>query len=133
MPARRESNLLLCKPLDTIPDDVDSLITRIHQSIDGPNFLKHSTTASMQSTSFARTSLIARIQFQYGLSIGIANQLSRETEDRSCLANTWHPGNNQMWHVPISGNNFEPFDSFRVANNIVQDVRPVLFDPTLVN
>ena len=36
-----------------------------------------------------------------------------------------------VWTVPISRNHFQPLNSVRIAHDVVQDLRSVLFDPTL--
>ena len=74
-------------------------------------------------------SLVAGIQFQYGLLVCVTQQSTRKTQDRGCLANTWHPRDNEMGHVSIFCNNFESFNSLRVTHDIVEIDRSIFLYP----
>ena len=36
-----------------------------------------------------------------------------------------------MWHVPIPGNDLQPFNRFFIANDIIKVYGPVLLDPSV--
>ena len=75
------------------------------------------------------TSLVTRIQLEYRFAIRISKQLPGKAENRCCLADAWHTGDDKMRHIAISGDDLEPLNRLRVADDIVQDVWPVFFDP----
>jgi hypothetical protein len=65
------------------------------------------------------TTLITRIQLQDSLLVCIAQHLSRKTQDRGCLSDTRHTRDNKVGHVSILGDDFESFDGFGVADDVV--------------
>ena len=40
-----------------------------------------------------------------------------------------HAGDDDMWHIPIFGNNLQPFDRLAVSDNVLQHLRSVFFNP----
>ena len=40
-----------------------------------------------------------------------------------------HAGDDDVRHIPVFGNNLQPFDRFAVSNNVLKHLRSVFFNP----
>lgn len=77
------------------------------------------------------TSLVAGIKFEDSLFVGISEHLSREAQDGRCLADSRHAGDDHMRHVAILRDDLQPFDSLRVAHDVVEVNGSILLHPTV--
>lgn len=87
------------------------------------------------------TSLIRRIEFQHSFTIGIAEQRVSKAVDGGSLADTWHSLLSAVWylahaddnmgHVSILCNDFQPLNGVAVAHDILKQYWTVLLHPAI--
>jgi hypothetical protein len=69
-----------------------------------------------------------RVQFNYSFFTAVANKLSADAEQRYTLPNTRTAGQNQIWDVPLLGNDPEVLDNSTIATHIVENSWMVFLD-----
>lgn len=75
------------------------------------------------------TSLITCVELQHCFLVRISQQRPCQAQYGCSLADTWHPADNNVWHVSIFCDDLQALDSLSVANNIVQVDRSVFLHP----
>ena len=73
--------------------------------------------------------LVGGVELENGFLVGIAEELAGEAEDGCGFSDTWHAGDDHVWHVAVFGNDLEALNGFGVADNIVEVDGTVLFYP----
>lgn len=116
MSAWRQRDFLLRETLDAISDHVNACSPKLSDRMTVGNH-------------FPQTSFVAGVELKHSFFVCIPKQLSRKAKNRCGFANTWHARYDDMRHIAIFGYDFESLDRFRVADNVIQEDRSVLFDP----
>jgi hypothetical protein len=75
------------------------------------------------------TALVTCVEFQHRFFVGVAEHLPSETEDAGSLADARSAADDHMGHVAVLCNDLEALDGLRVADDVVEVNRAVLFYP----